>query len=275
MDCIKILTDIFYPPRCPGCGEIIGVASRIDYYEGRREERAYLHKKCRKNFHRNTCFCHRCGTPMKARADPGDETVDETVDGTVGANGLCDRCADGKRSFEEGRSVFLYEGPAKKALMDIKYHAQSEYCEYFGYAANEYLGEWIRVQNIGVLIPVPVHPKRRKERGYNQAEELAGHLSSFCGIPMRTDVLIRVKNTRALKELSPDERRMSLLDAFGIQNPLPQGACALIVDDIYTTGATMDMCAWKLKLEGGASRVYCLSICAAAGHSAVNRDVPS
>jgi len=241
-----ILTDILYPPRCPGCGEIIGFVDRIPCYEDRREERAYLHGKCKKLLVINDRnYCQRCGTPLPESAC------------------LCDRCAGGKRSFEEGRSVFLYEGAAKKALMDVKYREQREYCEYFGFAANMYLGGWIREKGIGVLIPVPVHPKRRKERGYNQAEELAKNLSACCGIPVRNDVLTRVKNTKALKEMTPDERRISLIDAFGIANPLPKGVCALIVDDIYTTGATMDMCAWKLKLEGGASKVYCLSICAA------------
>jgi len=243
-----MLTDILFPPRCPGCGEIIRFANRFSYYEGERAEGAYLHKKCKKALLRNDAFyCRRCGTPLEEGED------------------LCSRCATESRAFDEGRSVFVYEGAAKKALMDIKYHGQSEYCEYFAFAANEMLGEWIRSKGIDVLIPVPVHPKRQKERGYNQAEKLAGQLSSFCGIPVRSDVLVRTKNTKALKELGPEERRKSLQEAFEIRTPLPAGSTVLIVDDIFTTGATMDACARRLKPEGGAARVYCLSICAAAG----------
>lgn len=246
MNYLRFFTDLVFPPRCPGCGGIISFGNRFSYYEGKEEEASFLHRKCRARFEYNDrSFCKRCGTPV----EEGKE--------------FCLHCMGGMRSFEEGRSVFLYQGSAKDAMMEIKYKSAREYCEFFGFAAAAFLGSWIRSRNIGILVPVPVHPQRRRQRGYNQAEELAVCIGRRLGIPVRADILLRVGNTKAQKELNPEERRMNLMGAFDIGKQPPPDTAILLVDDIYTTGATMDMCAWTLKTKGNAAKVYCLSICAA------------
>jgi len=242
----RILGDFFFPPRCPGCGDLIRFENRSSYHKGKPETRAFIHKKCLKKIRFIDSYCRRCGTPVSS------------------GKTFCERCEDGRRSFDEGRAVMIYENEMRKAMAEVKYHSNREYCNYFVFAAANRLGEWIRSKNIDCIVPVPVHAEKKRERGYNQAEVLSKRLSEYIGIPVRTDVLIRTVNTRAQKELTPEERRMNLMGAFGIQEKLRPGSRALLVDDIYTTGATMDICAMTLKTDGGAAAVYALSILAAA-----------
>ena len=245
----RLLSDLLFPPRCPGCGELIRFEYRFSYYKGTPEYKSFIHKKCRKKIRFITgSFCRRCGTPIP------------------GGSQLCRRCEDGRRSFDEGRSVMVYENEMRAAIAQVKYHSNKEYCGFFAFAAAKELESWIREKRIDCIVPVPVHPRKRRERGYNQAEVIAELLSEYTGIPMRTDVLIRKVDTKAQKELTPDERRMNLIGAFGIRKMPDPGCAVLLVDDILTTGATMDICAMTLKTEGGAGTVYVLSILA-AGHS--------
>lgn len=242
----RLTADFIFPPRCPGCGELIRFDYRFPYYEGEPEYKCFIHKKCRKKIRFiEDEYCRRCGTPV-ARGKM-----------------YCKRCEGGKRSFEEGRCVMIYEAEMRKAMAEVKYRSNRENCGFFAFAAAMRLGSWIRGKSLHCIIPVPVHPKKRNERGYNQAEVIARELSRYTGIPVRNDVLIRRVNTRAQKELTPDERRLNLTGAFAIRKKLPPGSSVLLVDDIITTGATMDVCAMTLKTDGGAAAVYVLGMLAA------------
>lgn len=243
----RLVPDLFFPPRCAGCGEIIRMQKRVPFYEGTPDESCFLHKKCCNSFQKITdSFCSKCGTPL------------------AGRQSLCPRCQEGPRAFEACRSLLVYEGAARKAILAVKYHDRLEYCDYFAYLTRQQLGAWIREKKISCLIPVPVHKRKLKSRGYNQALELARRIGAYMDIPVQGELLIRSKNTQAQKELSPEERSMNLMGAFDAAKALPPGSIVLLVDDIYTTGATMDACAWILRTKAGACKVYALSMCAAA-----------
>ncbi len=115
-----------------------------------------------------------------------------------------------------------------------------------------------------VLIPVPIHKNRYKSRGYNQAELIAKELEKIAKLPTQNRWLIRVKDTLPQKELSDKERRGNLLQAFRVNkkglelNQIPK--CVILIDDIYTTGSTLEACAMALK-EAGVQRVYFLCVC--------------
>lgn len=114
------------------------------------------------------------------------------------------------------------------------------------------------------LIPVPIHKERHKKRGYNQAKVIADYLEGETGIPVIDDYLIRIKNTEALKELSAAERKASLEDAFLVSETSKllyrNLRCVILVDDIYTTGSTINECAATLK-KSGVLKVYFLCAC--------------
>ena len=114
-----------------------------------------------------------------------------------------------------------------------------------------------------LLIPIPMYQRKERVRGYNQAALIAAGLGEYLGIPVKTDVLVRAKKTVPLKDCSFTERRKILDGAFELQEPLGVER-VLVVDDIYTTGATLDASARVLK-ENGARHVYGVNVCIGAG----------
>ena len=120
----------------------------------------------------------------------------------------------------------------------------------------KYLERW-RPQ---LIVPVPLHPRKKRNRGFNQAAYLAERLSGFCGIPWREDVVRKVRNTRSQKKLNAAKRRQNLKNAYQVTADIT-GLSVLVVDDVYTTGSTMDAMAQCL-LEAGAKEVYFLTVCA-------------
>ena len=122
----------------------------------------------------------------------------------------------------------------------------------------------IRRMQVDVLVPVPVHPSRKRARGFNQAEVLAVCLGKRLGIPVEPGMLIRDKKTKPQKELSAADRLKNLSGAFRA-GTIPEGIkTVLLVDDIYTTGSTVEACARALR-SAGVSRVYFVVICMTGG----------
>jgi ComF family protein len=113
---------------------------------------------------------------------------------------------------------------------------------------------------VDCIIPVPLFPKKQKKRGFNQAYELARELARKKGIPMLGDYLVKVKNTPPQTSLEASERRKNLKGAFAaIQDRTMKGKTVLLVDDVYTTGSTIQECSSAL-IEAGASEVRALTI---------------
>ncbi len=115
------------------------------------------------------------------------------------------------------------------------------------------------------LIPVPIHKSRMRKRGFNQAALVAERMGERLGIPVEKDILVRVKKTKAQKNLSDAERRENLKNAFQVSGNELKLKRVVLVDDIYTTGSTLDAGASVLR-EAGAEKVYFLSICIGRGN---------
>lgn len=135
--------------------------------------------------------------------------------------------------------------------MRFKYHERQEYARFYAHAAFFYVGKQIQRRNPEVLVPVPLHPARQRQRGYNQAEVFAEKLAEEMELPMNARLIRRVKKTKRQKELSPAERRKNLEGAFALAKPGQMKYCRiLLVDDIFTTGSTVDAIASLLKVNG-------------------------
>lgn len=146
--------------------------------------------------------------------------------------------------------------------MAAKYQHKKEYLQYFAAAAAETFGAELLARSIDALVPVPVHAERRRVRGYNQAEVLCRFLSPRLGeIPVVTDFLQRTKKTKAQKELGEHARVLNLQNAFCLKHLYTDIKTVLLVDDIYTTGATLEACT-EVLLQSGVQKVYGLCICA-------------
>lgn len=155
--------------------------------------------------------------------------------------------------------MWLHVPPVSKAIYQFKFHNKRYYGQIFAREMAREYGQWVRDCGIEEIIPVPLHPSRRRERGYNQAELLARGLSKELQIPIRKDVLFRVRRTKPQKQLDDRGREENLRGAFGISRQWKAPANVLVVDDIYTTGSTVNKIS-KLLIRAGVQKVYFLTI---------------
>ena len=216
---------LLYPRRCPVCDRIV-----IPWGEK-------ICLDCLKRLKLlEAPWCMQCG---KKLSESGE---------------YCRDCGPGKHSYVRGRALYEY-GSAAMSIYRFKYGGRQEYAEFFGEQIAEYLGDFIRAVRPEGLVPIPLHARRRAKRGYNQAQLLAREIGARMGVPVYSDWLIRVKNTVPQKRLSPKERQNNLKKAFHISRNDVKLKTAIIVDDIYTTGATIDEAA-KILIQAGVERVY-------------------
>ena len=155
--------------------------------------------------------------------------------------------------------VCQYGGAVRHLLQDIKFHGEDNKQAALAWLLTQAAGT-VRFAGIDAVVPVPLHPKRRRERGYNQTELLFSSWSRKQGFLWLPDVLLRERETLPQWELPSNERRKNIRGAFRVQKSnLIQGKRILLVDDIFTTGATMDECA-KTLLAVGAEKVEGLAL---------------
>jgi ComF family protein len=179
-------------------------------------------------------FCQRCAEPLA----PGKS--------------LCRSCAGRPFSCRLLRAAYLYRGPAASLVLGFKYRGRRAAARDAG---RWMAGHWRRFPELSgydTLVPVPLHPRRLRERGYNQAELLAEGLSSGIGLPVM-DLLERGRDTRPQWDLAKEERRRNLLGAFRAKRQA-RGLSLLLVDDVCTTGASLEECGRALH-RAGARRV--------------------
>lgn len=228
------MTELLFPRRCPVCGQIV-MPGGEKICPGCKKELSFV----------SGPLCLKCGKEL---------AVEEAE--------YCLDCRKHKRSVEFGAALLNYSGAAARSVAQIKYRNRREYLDYYSEEMVRCLGPRIRRMQAQILIPVPVHPARKRQRGYNQAEELAVRLGKITGIPVCSGGLTRIRKTAPQKELTPGERLKNLEKAFlACPEFLPEGTEGVIlVDDIYTTGSTVEACARALK-KAGIRRVYFLSLC--------------
>lgn len=235
--------DLIYPPRCPLCGEILSLR------EGP------VHSNCYKKLSWvEEPLCKRCGKPLT----PGAGETRE----------LCMDCLRSRhrhrKSFDQGRAVWLYSGDIQKSVLDYKYKGMKDYTEFYAGAAVQKWGRWIQSKNPQLLIPVPLHARKKRIRGFNQAELLAKAIGRRMKIDVNTDILYRKRWTEPQKAVSGQERRHNLSKSMEIRHLPEDLRRVMLIDDIYTTGSTMEACAGILK-KNGVEEVDFLTLCIGYG----------
>ena len=230
------MTEWIYPRRCPLCDGVLG-----------KNEPLLCRACARKLEFAEEPRCFQCGKPLES-------TERE----------YCGDCARGRHRYLEGFAPFVYQGIFKNSVLRFKYSGRPEYAKFYSAAILRFGGDKIRRWDPEVLIPVPLHRERLLRRGYNQAEVLARQLGKEAGIPVVSDAVMRKKNTEAQKLLGSRERKKNLEKAFAAGKGIRAFRSALIVDDIYTTGSTVDAVA-KVLRDSGTEDIYFVSACIAAG----------
>jgi ComF family protein len=216
---LRELTEALLPQRCVACGRF-GAA---------------LHAECVASLRRaEEPRCARCWAPGPRQ---------------------CARCAAAPPAFEALRTPFCFEGVTRRALLEAKFARVTALIEPLALAAAMCVpGTW----TVDAVVPVPLHRRRQRERGYNQAALIAEVLAAQLGVPQQQGWLRRVRATPPQAGLSAVARRANLTRAFTADSACGD-AHVLLVDDVTTTGATLDACAAAL-LAAGARTVSCIAI---------------
>lgn len=166
----------------------------------------------------------------------------------------CADCAKSERKFDKGLALYEYKS-IKDSVFAFKNMKRPDYGRFYGRMMAEYLGTAVRGMKPDAIIPIPLDPGKMKDRGYNQSEILAKALAMECGVPVRTDILLKRKIGKAQKKLNREERQNNIKKAFHIDQNDVKLKTVLVVDDVYTTGATIDAAAAALKAKG-VDKVY-------------------
>jgi len=210
--------DLLFPRWCVGCGR----------------EGDFICSSCLRSLPRVTPpLCPKCGLPQSSAT-------------------LCASCLGWQAEIDGIRAPFRFDGVMRQAIHELKYRNLRALAGLLAQLLNDYLldnsvpGE--------VLVPVPLHPKRLRERGYNQSHLLAKGLSRLAGLSVVDDYLSRERYTSPQARTSTvGERRGNVAGAFTCRDRRLEGKPVILIDDVSTSGATLDACARALKQAGAAS----------------------
>jgi ComF family protein len=216
----------FYPETCQICGE--QHASARD---------GFVCRRCwtQVRFIRPP-FCERCGLPH-----PGDLT----------APFECTNCREMELHFSSARSAVVARGIVREAIHRYKYQRALWFEPFLADLLIREAKPVLCEQHWDFIVPVPLYPVKHREREFNQAERLASHLSAATGIPLNLKLLRRVMPTATQTRLTREQRAKNMLGAFAVPgHPGLDGGRIVLVDDVFTTGATTSACAKALRTAG-------------------------
>lgn len=224
MKIFDILLDLIYPriPKCINCGKDVG-----------KSEVKKLCTECLKSIELVKEYCSLCG-----RFWENQESA------------ICNRCEQENFYFEKARGAALYTGIIKDMIVDFKYNEKKDHADTLGQFLYYFYKEYYFDKKFDYLIPVPLHKSRLQKRSFNQAQLLAEILSDYSGIPFLSNLIKRVKNSPPLYNFSFLQRKKVVKDIFEINNkqqPELKDKNILIIDDIFTTGSTVNQMAQILK----------------------------
>lgn len=174
---------------------------------------------------------------------------------------LCRECVEEPPPYIKARAVAPYEGQLREALHQFKFFGRKELAGPFGEVMAALAAAFFPLRPAGVVVPVPLPERRERERGFNQAALLAGVIGDILRLPVFKRALVRTRETPSQATLSREQRQANLCGAFaaGEDSSAVAGRNVLLVDDVYTTGATASECSRAL-LAAGAGAVYVVTL---------------
>lgn len=223
------LISLLYPRRCPVCDEVVPRPGM------------YICPPCREKLeYVKGAVCIKCGKTVLE----GEE--------------WCKDCRQNTHYFDRG--VALYRYPCvRQSIFRLKYQGRREYLDFFSKEIAQKMELQFQLWQPDAIIGVPLHKQRERKRGYNQAGLLAEKIGKETGIPFYKNLVVRQKNTLPQKGLDVSQRQNNLKKAFIISQNDVKLKTIVVIDDIYTTGSTMDAVASVLKARG-VEKVYYIAL---------------
>ncbi len=244
---VSILAGVLYPDVCRSCGT--GLGGRSGLGDGGDGE---------KRGGPGGFFCEGCLASARELGNAYCGTCSKPFPSGSGGVRSCGECAAKPPPFEYARAPYLYAGAVKDAIQLFKYRGIRAMEGFLSSTFEGRITGWF--PGAQVVAAVPLHPRRLAGRGFNQSLLLARTASRMLGAVLSVDGLVRTRNTRPQIDLSPEERERNVKGAFSAARPGEfAGMDVLLVDDVYTTGATVKECAKVLK-KAGAFRVRVLTV---------------
>jgi ComF family protein len=230
----RALLDVILPPICHICRSFIPNADTLHICPICHDRLPLV----------SSPLCSRCGIPFIGAGD----------------DHRCGACIVQPPLFDSARAHFLYEGSIRDLIHAFKYNRHTHLRFPLALLSLEGVSGVPADHNLNLIVPVPLHRSRLRQRGFNQAVLLGNILSRRLALPMIPDALVRTRATEPQIELSAAERRINVSGAFSVKRREDvAGKRILLLDDVMTTGSTMDECAKELK-KAGAEVVIAITI---------------
>ena len=225
---LRSLVTFLYPATCRQCGE------NLDPADGH-----YICKFCWQSAKFiDRPYCETCGHPLDSSA-----ALPERVPS-------CRDCPETPR-FRKARSVAYYDSALGEAVRLLKYQGKTVMAKPLADSMVKAMPAFFGMEDYDYIIPVPIHKKKRRDRGYNQMELIGRELSAATGIPLETESFVKIKNTRPQMSLSTKDRFTEVRGAFDVPDPSQiAGKRVLLIDDVATTFATANESARTLTRKG-------------------------
>jgi len=232
------VSSVIFPSGCRLCDGLLMNASRLPICD-----------RCLSSFEKMPAeCCDTCGQPFSA-ADDGETELS-----------LCENCREQKFNFAMARSYGRYEGELARAILLLKFERLEPLGNWFAERLRKMVQAEAARMRADVIVPVPLHRQRQRERGFNQVELFAKPLAKKLGIPYRPVLLMRQRARPEKHLLSTEERWEAVRGAFAIRKRgRVDNLRILLLDDVMTSGATLDACSRALR-EAGAKSVAGLTI---------------
>jgi ComF family protein len=241
MNLLRGLADIIYPPRCAIC-------------------RQFLWKGPLINEDNSLSLCHTCIADFRHICSPLCPICGVTFPSEIKDDHLCEDCLRKRPFYDSAVAPYRYEGPILEAIHRFKYGAKSFLAASLGPLLAQFTEERIENPRHLLTMPVPLHPKRVRERGFNQSLLLARYVARGLKSDLDFLSLKRLRYTLPQTRLAKKERQKNVRGAFQLNSrDAVKGKTIVLVDDVVTTGNTMNECARVLK-KGGACKVFCVSL---------------
>jgi ComF family protein len=246
----RIVGQGLFPYRCCHCDRLYAPAA-----DDERDEPKLLRRL-------DVFLCMECNHLLDLITSPLCVICGRPFETDHGVNHMCSRCESTAYGFQAARSAVTYTSAMRRMVHLYKYEGRAQLARPFGDMLWEALLSYWQPNQFDLVIPVPLHRKRLRRRGYNQSALLLRHWSEPVDACPDTakhfrimpDLMVRHRATKPQIGLDADARRANMRDAFRIRNPsIIKAKHVLVVDDVLTTGATANACAWALKRAGAAS----------------------
>ncbi len=246
MRVFKQFIDIIYPPRCSVC-------------------QTFLWKNRATKEGEELAFCRTCFDAFSEISSPLCPICGRPFGSEVEEDHLCEDCLRKRPFYDAARAPFSYEGGIMEAIHQFKYGGKTHLDKSLGFLLTSFARRWLNKTDGFLMMPVPLHPKRLRERGFNQSLLLARYAAPLLCTELDFLSLRRIRYTQPQTGLKSDERRKNVRRAFDVvDKSAVKGRTVLLVDDVATTGNTLNECARVLR-RAGSQEVFCLTLARTKG----------